>query len=53
MMIDVAEATTIAVTTGGVITNSRRTTATSATYLLNWRQATPTTPSSCPRGRST
>jgi hypothetical protein len=51
--IDVAEATMITVTINDVITSSRRTTVTSATYLLHRRQATPTTPSSRPRGRST
>jgi hypothetical protein len=35
--IDVAAATTIAVTTGDVITHCRRTATTSATYLLHQR----------------
>jgi hypothetical protein len=50
---DVAVRTTIAVTTNNVTTTSRRITARSATSLPRWRQATPMTRSSTPRGRST
>jgi hypothetical protein len=49
----VAAETMIAVTTGDVITRSRRTAMTSVTYLPHWRQATPTAHSSRPRSRST
>jgi hypothetical protein len=45
--------TTKAITTDVVTSSSRRTAATSATYLLRRRRATPTAPSSRPRGRST
>jgi hypothetical protein len=51
--IDVAVEMMVAATIGGVMSNSRRTVATSATYLLHRQQATPTAPSSRPRGRST
>jgi hypothetical protein len=52
-MTDVAMGTTIAMTTGNVITSSQKAAATSATYLLHWRQATPTALSNRTRGRST
>jgi hypothetical protein len=51
--IDMAAMKTIVMTTGDVITRSRRTTAMSASYLPHWRHATPTAHSSRLRGRST
>jgi hypothetical protein len=51
--IDVAVEMMVAVRIGGVMSNNRRTVATSGTYLLHRRQATPTAPSSRPRGLST